>query len=539
MEKPEGKELEKEQHLTLDDFKATTESIASVYLGYLKGDNIVLTPDYQRDFCWSFEQSVYFLESVLYCPVIPSFVFSKYDREESIVHNCLYECIDGQHRLTVLKWFIEGTRFKTNGEYLYIKDRREGNFTRYLYGDIPEDIYTPKKCRYETLGKFERDGFNTVPLFIQTITKKLNFNTKSSIFKRLQNGSRVGTNDKFKNLDHVITNYLREHSIMNKKYKCDVLNEWYKLLDLQKNKKRSKDNFTGKIACILTRLIFIEDRGLDVNYMDLNIAKYIENKLPTAELTGKFSVEELYKKVVRRRLNIENLVPSMIGKKIDTEEKIRFKGGKIIEEFYYLLSVLDLSKHKDLDKNLINKKILDKYCEPENYLSYKSIIMDKKIKAKIVSKEMMMKLFNELNIDLLILEGVFIKDVEDAKEFITEDFYYLLYSLILSNPEKEYVHLKEALSDKEFLSQYCDEALYVKRKSINKTGVGIVYEYSTLSTEKFEELKIKLHNDLINYKSRDKKIIYEIYKEYVESVESVEGENSEDSDEYEHDFEEI
>lgn len=104
--------------------------------------------------------------------IIPSIYIYKLSKKESKNTGYLYECIDGQHRLTTIKNYIEDTNKK-----LYYKDNDSN------------------KYYYSNLSKEDLDIFNNFPLsiyIIQTDSREpLKLQTKCKIFNLLQNGEPV------------------------------------------------------------------------------------------------------------------------------------------------------------------------------------------------------------------------------------------------------------------------------------------------------------------------------------------------------------
>lgn len=94
----------------------SSKSISACYEEYLKDNNLLLTPEYQRDFCWSTQKQITFLDTIYKNWIIPNYVIYKLSTLESKDSDFCYECIDGQQRFKTIKNFIENT----NNE-IYIK----------------------------------------------------------------------------------------------------------------------------------------------------------------------------------------------------------------------------------------------------------------------------------------------------------------------------------------------------------------------------------------------------------------------------------
>ena len=496
-------EEESIQYLTKNEIKSAATNIGTVYSSYLKKNKINLYPNYQRSFCWTYDQCNKFLNSVWYCPIIPSIViYKKEDSEITDKDKHTHECVDGRHRLLTLQMFIENISYDDIKKENSLYDDDEHNFVdgenkKYLYVEDKnvEKTKTIHKIYYDTIPtKFkkysrlmtesEKDTFEDTEIFTQTINMKLNYRTKCCLFNGLQNGSRVGGEDKFKNIFHQVPNFLREHSITNKSKKKDIRNEWKSIIKLDNDKAKgtcSKDNFIGKITCLIIRLMYMEERQFDVNFLDLNLRKYIENNYKSATINKE--IGGIYKKVIEKKDKIKKTVPSLICKSGKDN-----KCGEIICEYYYLLHCLDFSAHDDLEKHLIDKKILEIYNETTTY---------KKI-DKIVGKEKMLQTFLEFEIDLYKLENkniVFIDELYSKKK-IGVELYCLLYYTLCPNNINKYKYLSKQL-DEDLISKYNNINIFDKIKgNATQTNISIM--------DRLKNWKAKLEKDLNDYKQCDK-----------------------------------
>jgi hypothetical protein len=78
--------------------------IKYIYETYLKHEGeINLSPSYQREFAWSNDKQDLFIDSVMNNYIIPPIILIKLTDKKGF----RYECMDGQHRLTVLKHYID------------------------------------------------------------------------------------------------------------------------------------------------------------------------------------------------------------------------------------------------------------------------------------------------------------------------------------------------------------------------------------------------------------------------------------------------
>jgi hypothetical protein len=180
--------------------------LRSFYDQYLVKNTINLQPEYQREFVWNSTKQDLLIDSIMRCFVVPSFIFIK---DESKKYN--YECIDGQHRLSVIKHYISGE--KLNGNYVkWRKKNRDGDIEHVLYEKNHNTVSLKiRGKRYMT--DDEREKFNDFSLSICKIRTKLELKHKCTIFNRLQNGERTSSIDKLKNTDHQLSDLLRKLNI--------------------------------------------------------------------------------------------------------------------------------------------------------------------------------------------------------------------------------------------------------------------------------------------------------------------------------------
>jgi hypothetical protein len=99
----------------------TTKSIKAIYYEYLESDQLFLRPEYQRDLCWSLEKMNAFVDTIIKGWIVPNYVIYELSKKEmkNVKHKC--ECIDGQHRLTTLKYYMESIPLNDN-KYIYWSD---------------------------------------------------------------------------------------------------------------------------------------------------------------------------------------------------------------------------------------------------------------------------------------------------------------------------------------------------------------------------------------------------------------------------------
>ena len=100
--------------------------LRSFYDSNLKNDRINLHPEYQRDFVWNAYKQNLLIDSIMRSFVVPHFIFIK-----DYSGKYKQECIDGHHRLTVIKHFITGKKLK--GNYVRWRKKIDGTVENIFY----------------------------------------------------------------------------------------------------------------------------------------------------------------------------------------------------------------------------------------------------------------------------------------------------------------------------------------------------------------------------------------------------------------------
>lgn len=402
--------------ITPNHIKVETTTMSTVYYQYLQRNSINLEPSYQRSLIWSHEKMLLFLDSVYYCPIIPSFILytlSKKElellRKEKTDSVLQFECIDGQHRLTVIKHFMESKMIRVGEQekYLFILEKKisikKNNQIKIFYKVTKEIEHKFGKKNIREMTMDEKTDFENTQLSFLRINTPLTNNAKCTLFNRLQNGEKVSSVIKFKNFDHPITNYLREKNIVSNA----LTDEWKKIIQFNNGfgtDRKSRDKFLSKMTFMICRLLLMTDKKtLDVNYLDINIKKYIERNTPASQISS--SINLLYIKINETKDKIKKILKTKI----------------IIEEFYYLLNILITNNEKIVDlipKLITDTKTFDKF---NNCAFYKD-------KDKVLGKESMNQKYKELIEYMQKLQNktqqVIMKDKgedEDEDEDVDED----------------------------------------------------------------------------------------------------------------------
>jgi len=190
--------------------------IKYIYETYLKHEGeINLSPSYQREFAWSNDKQDLFIDSVMNNYIIPPIILIKLTDKKGF----RYECMDGQHRLTVLKHFIEGRPINPDDPH-YIKFNK-------LEDGKKLNIFYEKKKRFDDikdkrfLTDSERNIFNDKKIIIIKISNydpklsNLFSSIKNEMFLRLQKGERAGGTDIIRNCDHPLILELKKRGLIS------------------------------------------------------------------------------------------------------------------------------------------------------------------------------------------------------------------------------------------------------------------------------------------------------------------------------------
>ena len=294
--------------------------IKYIYETYLKNpDELDLSPSYQREFAWCNDKQDLFIDSVVNNYIIPPIILIKLNNKKGY----RYECMDGQHRLTVLKHYIEGKPINIHSPHNIRYLRKEE--------DKPIDVYysqtdqldkSPKNHRYMT--DDELTAFNDKKLIVIKISnfdKKMDDvfdKIKNEMFLRLQKGERVSTTDMIRNHDNPVINTLREYNLL--KYKTYETHDTFKKIGnvLDVKAKKSAQRLTNYIYFVLRSLIILKENKLDVGIISDNI---LRDELLNKKESDKFNFEkdkcveymDKFKKFITRvyKMKEQNELPKM------------------------------------------------------------------------------------------------------------------------------------------------------------------------------------------------------------------------------------
>jgi hypothetical protein len=186
-----------------------------IYETYLKNEGeINLAPSYQREFAWNNDKQNLFIDSIMNNYIIPPIILIKLNDKKSF----RYECMDGQHRLTVLKHYIEGKPINPDDpHYIHFTKTENGKKSNIFY-EKKKRLENIKDKRYMT--ENEKNIFNDKKIIIIKISNydpKLTnlFSTiKNEMFLRLQKGERAGGTDILRNCEHPLILELKKRSLI-------------------------------------------------------------------------------------------------------------------------------------------------------------------------------------------------------------------------------------------------------------------------------------------------------------------------------------
>lgn len=338
--------------------ETTCQTVGTIYSNYLENNILEIRPEYQREFCWSFDRQKLFLDTIMINYVSPSIVLykkiNKKNKRLPTGDTFIYECIDGQHRLSTIKQFMEGT-FEKRPLYIVNSESKE----RMVYHPIkPNTIMNGNK--YRTMTEIEKDKFRSYVIPCIIVKSPLDINQKCEMFNRLQNGEKVNSYVKTRNMNHPIFQWIRENKMFDD----------YKLVLPLINMTRSHNGKAAsynKLLWIIVRTLFIFDRkNLTTNYLDLNLEKYIKTGSPSGQLRGLLS-------------DLSKYFPEFI--KIITETKWT---SKITVYFYYILACYyinhsPLETQKIIDDLIYNVSIYYKYNNMDTYCTEGKVVTSAKM----------------------------------------------------------------------------------------------------------------------------------------------------------------
>ena len=328
--------------------------IKYIYETYLKNEGeINLSPSYQREFSWSNDKQDLFIDSVINNYIIPPIILIKLNDRKQYK----YECMDGQHRLTVLKHFIESKPINPQDPHYIRYNKIEDNKKNNIFYSKKKRLEHIKDSRYMT--EDEKSLFNDKKIIIIKISNydpnliDLFSNIKNEMFQRLQKGEKVGGTDILRNFDHPLINYLKKLNLINYKTYTEEGDEednnklyFNRLRNIMTVK-------TKKISQLLTEYLFFNLKALlVVKNKSLDIGNLLETKIRDDILGGKstrFNLKE--NENWEDYVNTLNLFIKEVSDNYDEDTKPVSQYLLLIMLYYYVSDKTIFSKiNNNLDK---------------------------------------------------------------------------------------------------------------------------------------------------------------------------------------------
>ena len=152
------------------------KSTSDLYRMIIEGE-LILQPEYQRNFVWTTKTMSKFIESLLLSIPIPT-IFLAENKDDT------YEVIDGQQRLTTIFAFMKDNKVEENNK-VDVELKEFSALT--LNGLETLDQYNGKT--YKSFDDSTRRKFNNVSLPVVIIKKDYTEDIKYDIFSRINRGS--------------------------------------------------------------------------------------------------------------------------------------------------------------------------------------------------------------------------------------------------------------------------------------------------------------------------------------------------------------
>lgn len=152
------------------------KSTSDLYRMIIEGE-LILQPEYQRNFVWTTKTMSKFIESLLLSIPIPT-IFLAENKDDT------YEVIDGQQRLTTIFAFMKDSKVEENTKI----DVELKNFPLLTLNGL-ETLDQYNKKTYKGFDDSIRRKFNNVSLPVVIIKKDSTEDIKYDIFSRINSGS--------------------------------------------------------------------------------------------------------------------------------------------------------------------------------------------------------------------------------------------------------------------------------------------------------------------------------------------------------------
>jgi len=168
-------------------------------------------PSYQRDICWDAAMMGDLIHTVMHAGILPPITLYKFQAgdDKPAGSTFEYECVDGQHRLFVLRSFFKSAPVALPGKKPFMVTLKhthdDGSIVHLFYKETVDTRAfaeeTDKAVAYFT--EDERDIFNDYCLDLKTINGIQTKEQRIALFLSLSKGKPVTGCDKQKNYHHV------------------------------------------------------------------------------------------------------------------------------------------------------------------------------------------------------------------------------------------------------------------------------------------------------------------------------------------------
>jgi hypothetical protein len=365
--------------------------IKYIYETYLRDETVNLTPPYQREFAWDSKKQDLFIDSIMNNFIIPPIILIKLNDKKGY----RYECMDGQHRLSVLKNFIEGRSINPDDCHYIRFNKTEDEKKVSVFYEKKKRLDKLKDKRYMT--EKEKNVFNEKKIIVIKITNydpkliDLFGTIKNEMFLRLQKGEKASGNDVMRNCKHPLIIEMKklglisyktydeesEEDDINEEKDNDELNKIKKIKDIMffKTKKRSH-RLTQLLMFNLKAILVIKYQSLDIgNITDTKIRDDIlNNKTPRFILkTG-----QKWNTLIKTLDDFIKVVYESINKK-----NIRLNQYLLVIFLYLYVS----SRDKFSEKLKLVDKYVDKY-DDKYFSNLFTLKVDGKIKKYYDGKKL-------------------------------------------------------------------------------------------------------------------------------------------------------
>ncbi len=310
-----------------DGYPMSIGEIANMY----KENEILINPDFQRFFRWSYSQKTKFIESILLGIPIPSiFVYQNDDG--------IWELVDGLQRVSTILEFM-GILIDSNGQTLEPLILSKTKMLPALQG--------------MTWEKFPREplklDFKRSKLNVEIIKKESDDNAKYEVFQRLNSGGSLLSDQEFRNCILLMINknfylWLDNLSKDENFQSCISLSD--KLL---------KEKYDMELLC--RYLVFPS-----FDFTQSEISEYVTdslNDIIKIDLEGKYDRDK-YEKIFKKTFMILNhSLEDQVFKKYD-KDRNSFR-GKFLVSLFEVISIglsENIDKYSDNSENhalIINK----------------------------------------------------------------------------------------------------------------------------------------------------------------------------------------